>query len=474
MQLDIATGFYASESVPFAAQRCVNWRPIVAEGGALSESALFDVWGIEAAPLTGISGINRGGRRMAGVPYWVNGQNLYSFDRDHSVTDHGTIVGNGRVSMAHNGQYLVIVVPGITAYAFNNEDSTLTEIVHANFVTADTVSFKDGYFIFTASDGEIFFVSSLNNPLEYSALDFGSAEVRPDKIVASHVNRNELFVAGDETIELFQTISTADFPFQRVPGGNIQKGVYAKHSLTDFDNSFVFVGGDVNEAAAIWKVTGAASVVKISTAAIDHEIQKYSREEVANCYAMTRAFSGNFLVYFTFTSSNRPSRTFVYDATSSAHSGGLVWYERQSGVDEGKWRVTDMVTAYGQTYVGDSIDGRIGIIKRDVYTEYGERIHRYKTSRPFTNGQTPFFNGSLRLTMDAGQGLIDTDPQVELRFSDDGARTWSNGFWRSYGAQGEYQELPEWRRLGRIPRNRTLRFYTSEPIKSHLLRLDAE
>ncbi len=474
MQLEIATGFYQSDSKPLAAQRCVNWMPVIPQASTLNQRALFDVYGIAQKSLTGdaIIGQNRGGWVVNGVPYFVCGQSLYSISATDVVTDHGSIPGISRVSMADNGRYLVIVVPGDKAFAFDNTTSTLTEITDGDFVTADTVSFKDGYFIFTNTDGEKFFVSNLNQPLVYDALDFGSADVRPDKIVATHVNQNELFVFGEETIELFQNIGGSGFPFQRVPGGNLQKGLHAKHSVIDFDNSFVFIGGAPNELSAIWKFSG--GLQKISTSAIDNAIQEFTEDEISDAFAMTYSFGGNFLVSFTFTSTRIPSKTFVYDATTSALAGESTWHERQSGVVDDKWRVTSIVSAYGKLLVGDSIDGRIGEMSKTVHDEYSAPIYRRKASMPFISDNLPVFAGELQLTMESGVGTIaGLDPQVQMRFSDNGARTWSNGFWRSYGKIGNYDRLPTWRRQGRIPRHRVLEFVTSAAVKSNVLRLDA-
>jgi len=474
MQLEIATGFYQSDSLPLSAQRCINWLPVIAEQGALNQRALFDVRGAVQKALTGdtITEINRGSQVMDGVPYFINGQRLYSIDRNDVSTDHGFIEGLGRVSIANNGRWLVIVVPGQKSYAFDNTVNILYEITADYFRVSDTVSFKDGYFIFTSSDGTIFFISALNDPLNGSALDFGSAESRPDKIIGTHVNRNELFVAGADTIERFQNIGGFGFPFQRINGGNIQKGVHAANSMVDFDNSWVFLGGDVGELTSVWRVTG--GVQKISTSAIDNAIQKFTKDEIADAFAMTYAFGGNFFASFTFTSSRIPSKTFVYDATTSALTGQLTWHERQSGVSDDKWRVNSIVSAYGELLVGDARDGRIGSLQKEVYTEYGEPIFRQKTSKPFTAEQKVAFAGEVKLTMESGTGLINgLDPQIRMDFSDDGARTWSNDFWRSYGKIGEYHSYPCWRRLGRIPHNRVLRFTTTEPVKSTVIRLDA-
>lgn len=474
MQLEIATGSYESDSLPLSAQRCINWEPVIPQASALSQRALFDVHGIREKSLTGatISGFNRGMTVMNGVPYKINGQNLYSTDSSGVVTDHGSIVGTSRVSLANNGRWLVIVVPGDRAYAFDNTDNSLTQITDLDFQVSDTVTFKDGFFTFTASDGNQFFHSNLNQPLVYSALDIGTAEVRPDKIVGQIVNYNELYIAGEDVFELFRTIGGSGFAFQRIEGANIQKGLRAKHSLIEFDQSFAFLGGAPNELTSVWRAQSSVNVQKISTSAIDNAIQEFTEAEISDAFAFTYAYGGNFFLAFTFTSTRIPSKTFVYDATTSALSGVNTWHERQSGVSDDRWRVTAIVSAYGELLVGDSIDGRIGVLDKTVHVEYGEPIYREKTTMPFDSDRFPMFVSKLKLTMESGTGTHDIDPKILMRYSDNGGRIYSDGYPRSYGKVGQYKSLPTWRRQGQIPRDRVLRFTTTANAKSTILRLD--
>ena len=220
-----------------------------------------------------------------------------------------------------------------------------------------------------------------------------------------------------------------------------------------------------------------AGAEKISTSAVDNAIQEFTEDEISDAFAFTYAHGGNFFVAFTFTSTRIPSKTFVYDATTSALTGDLIWHERQSGIADDKWRVTSIVSAYGDLLVGDQADGRIGTLNKNTHTEYGNVIKRQKTSTPFNSDQFPLFVSELKLTMESGLGKISgetTDPQVKMEFSNDGARTFHNGGLRPYGKIGEYEKLPSWRRQGRIPRNRVLQFTVTEPIKSVIIRLDAE
>lgn len=475
--LPIGFSFYQSESAPFSSQRCINWVPTVAESAALNTRALFQPSGLKQFVDSGLSG-NRGAQVMKEVPFFVNDNSLISISSAGLVTNHGFISGSDRVSLANNGQFLVIVVPGGNAYAYDNVANTLNEITDADFRVSDTVVFKDGFFVFSATDGAVFFNSALNDPFNYDALDFGSAEINPDRINALHVNHNELFVCGIETIELFQNVGGAGFPFQRIPGANIQKGVHAKFTLIEFDNTFCFVGGGLNEMSAVWKVTGSSSATKISTNAIDKEIQKFTRDEIKNSFAMTKTEKGQFLAIFTFESDRIPSRTFIYNATASALLQQRVWFELQTGVSDNRFRVQSIVSAYGKLLVGDQSTGIIGEFDSNTLDYYGDEIFRQMTSSPFGGEGVPIFAGEFEATFESGVGLTSgqgSDPLVRMSKSDDGGRTFppSSETRRTIGKIGKYGQRSIWRRQGRFPVSRMIRLTITDKVRANLIRLAA-
>lgn len=476
--LEISLGFYQSASSPLASQQCINAIPVVAEDPAYSQMAVFGSPGLKAPSATGdtMTGANRGAMLVGDVHYWVNGDNLYSMTSAFVIKDLGAISGTGRVSLANNGRYLVAVVSTGEGWVYDNTTSVLVKITDTDYILAKTVIFNDGYFLFNALDGTVFFNSALNNPLSFDALDFGTAEINPDKIVALHPNHNEVFTCGTETIEIFKNVGGTGFPYQRIEGANIQKGVHAAFSIREFDNTFVFAGGGQNELTAIWKVSSSSSATKISTDAIDNAIQQFNEEEIGASFAFDYAQGGRFFVGFTFESERIPSATFVYEATASALSGRSVWHERQTGPSANRWRVNTITKAFGALFAGDQLDGRIGIVDLDTYDEYGEPMQRVTATAPFFADGLPVFSGEYRLHMQTGVGLangIGSDPQITRNFSDDGGRTFNDGVHRSFGKIGEYEVIPAWRRQGRIPRARTLRFSTSAPVKFVIIKLEA-
>lgn len=478
IQLPIANGFYSSESLPISAQRCINYYPNIVQAAGLSQETLFGTPGIRQLVSTGVlNEQNRGIHVMGGIPYFVNGEVLYRLNRtidvdgvqSFSFTALGAILGTGPVSMADNGSQLMILVPGALGSIWVELTSTFTPDIYTvdNDFTANgdpqLVVFIDGYFVAT-TDSKKFISSALNDGLSWNALDFGTAEADPDIIRAPFVFNNQLFIFGSETIQSFQNVGGSGFPFQAIQGFVIPKGIYADFSLAPTTNSFMFVGGGVNESPAVWLFTG-NGVEKVSTTAIDNLLTGYTDSEIAGIIGVSYAKRGAY-----FTGFSLPDRDLYYDSISGR------WHERTSFAESQftAWRVGFMATAYGRVIVGDSIDGRIGELDSDLYTEYDNTIFRAIIIQPLMNQGYSIFVNSMELTMEAGVGdLVTIDPQIRLSWSDD-AKTYGSELKRGIGKMGEYFKRSIWRRLGRVPRFRVFRFVMSDPVNPTIIKLEAD
>lgn len=478
--LPIANGFYVSDSLPVSAQECTNLYPSIQEAPALSQEVLLGTPGITQLATTGqINQINRGAHVLGGIPYFVNGTGLYRLNRtvtagvsSYSVTQVGTIPGTGRVSMADNGTQLCVVVPGnpSSGYIFTESPDTFTQITDPDFKAngePQQVVFIDGYFAFTTNTKK-FIVSALNNGLSYNALDFGSAEADPDDTVAPIVFNNQLFIGGTETMEGYQNIGGADFPFQRT-GLYLPKGIAAPFSIVNTSSTFMWVGGGKDESPSVWAFAG-NSAQKVSTIPIDTILHKLAPDELANVFAYSYAQRGAFFVCFVL-----PDTTLCYDLTSKR------WHERKSrlirsngSVVIDRFRVNSLVTAYSLNIVGDSIDGRIGSLEADTYTEYGNPILRRFATQPFHAQGASFLLPSIELTVESGVGNLDQkEPEIRMERSTDG-KTWSDARPRKIGSVGQFNKRAIWRRNGRAARFETLRFSMSDPVKFVIISLTAD
>ena len=463
--LPIANGFYESDSLPISAQECVNFYPNIVQAPALNQETLFGTAGLEevanANSLTG----NRGAHEMNGVPYFVIAEKLYSMATDYALTFIGNIAGTGRVSIADNGTQMLVLVPDGNGYIYNHVTDTFSQITDSDFTAngnPQLVVYIDGYFCLT-TDSKKFIVSALNNGLSYNALDFGTAESDPDEIVAPVVFKNQLFIGGSQTIEAFQNIGGADFPFQRT-GLFLQKGIVSPFSIQTLQDTFVFVGAGQNESPAIWNLQG-NDVAKISTTAIDKELSALTSSQIASIYSWGYSEKGAYFVGFTL-----PSATFVYDIISKR------WHERRSVVDNtlGAYRVTSLVKAYNKIWAGDLVDGRIGNLDPEIYTEYGTEIRRSIVTQPFQNNMESFVIPEIELTVESGVGNADVpNPQIGMARSRN-AKTWSDTRFRGIGKVGEYNHRAIWRRNGRAARFELFRFTMSDAVKPVIIQMTAD
>lgn len=478
-ELPIAEGFYESRSLPISAQECVNWYPVPTQADGLSRTSLFGTPGLSQLATSGtLNQINRGAHVKNGISYFVNGSELFRLKRtvvdnveSFELIDLGTITGSGRVSMADNGTQLMILVPGGDGFIFNeNAGTPFQQITDSDFTANGApqfVVYKDGFFVIT-TDSKKFIVSSLNDGLSYDAVDFGTAEADPDNIVAPIVHNNQLFIGGSETIEVFQNVGGAGFPFQRVEGFVIPTGVFSPFSLVGVGDTFMFIGGATNGSPTILAFNG-SGVEPVSSNAIDSILQDFTAEEIEQAFAWSYSQAGARFAGFSF-----PGITFVFDLISGK------WHERSSRITDtttvidARCRINSMVSAHNKIICGDGVDGRIGSLSLDTFDEYGENIIRTVATTPFSNVGDALFVPTIELTMEAGVGdLVTTDPVIRMSRSRDG-KSFNDERSRSIGKIGEYNRRSIWRRNGRVPRFEVFKFEFSEKVKPVIIKLEAD
>ena len=463
-KLPIATGFYQSEILQLAAQTCNNWIPIVPKGAAVNDRALLDRPGL--TKLGTLTGNHRGAIDFNGVYISLNGTVLSSVDSSGIPTTLGVVPGDGRVSMAKNDDFVSIVINNGDCY--NYDGSTVAKVTDGQYVSASTVAFVDGFFVYSQTNGEKFFISALNDPTSFDALDFSTAEQRPDPIVAVFVYNNQLHVLGTETIEKYNNQGGVNFPFIRINGASNTTGCYSKFTPLEVNNNFVFVGGAKNQSAGIYLMSG-NNPQRISTPAIDNVLETFTDTELTQAYSMTWEKAGQLIIAITICSTNVTGRTFCFNFTSGE------WFEFSSAMQE--YRARSVVKIYNKFFVGDN-GGQVGYMDDSVHEDYGTVIYREKASQPFLNQEgEEYIIGSLEAWFESGVGKTTgqgSDPVVRMDFSDDLGRTWSNALTRKIGKIGKYGQRSTWRRQGWVSRDRVFRFRASDPVRFNLMKLTAE
>lgn len=460
--INFATNSYQSQSLPVSAQRVVNFYAEKEPEDAKTQVAAFGCPGLTSFATAG-AGPVRGLYLMAGTVYAVSGSVLYSLDGAGNATSVGSgIGGTNYVSMFDNGTQLSIVT-GSQGFIYTPSTNTLQNVTGlmtaAGFAPGNTVTFFDNYFIYDMPNTNKFFLSGLLNGALFNGLDFASAEVQPDYVLATLNIHELLLIFGGRTIETWYDAGALNFPFQRYDGGTIERGTIAPFTIIKEDNSAFFLGDDL----IFYRLDGIAPR-RISTHAIEQEWRKYGVVSDAFCFSYT--FGGHKFITLTFVNQKA---TWVFDIASG------YWHERESwdanNQSLSRWRGNCHVYAFGKHLVGDAFNGTIGFLDAEAVTEYGNKMLFQAVTPPLHAGRKRVFMSRFEMDMETGDGVTTsgeqstTVPQVMMDYSDNGGRSYVRlQRWNSMGTAGELNTRLRWLRLGQF-RQRVMRVQITDPVK---------
>lgn len=457
MQIKFATQSYKHDSLRLSAQRCKNFFAERQPPDAKSEVAVLGCPGISDFATCG-SGPVRGFVEMNEIVYTVSGGTLFSIAETGVATARGsTITGAGVVSMDTNGEQISIV-NGANGYIYT-EAGGLQLVTDPDFHAANTTTFADSFFIHDRIGTNEFFISDVYDGVSYSDF-FASAEWQQDQLLAVTSHSDLLFLLGKSSIEKWAISGAANFPYQRLKGASLRRGMIAPHAFA-LDESSIYLLGDDRIA---YRLVGNQG--RFSTHALETEWQRYPVDDEINAFTFT--FNGHKLCYFNFV---RANVTFGFDASTG------LWHERESRDQNnnslGRWRANCAIGAYGKVLVGDAFTGRIGYLDNKVYTEFGNTIHGELVSPPIhaagRRASMPWFE----LEVESGVGLASgqgSAPRMMLDISDDGGHTWDGPQeWASMGAAGDYRTRLAWDRLGSFDETRHLRLTVSDPVPRKIM-----
>jgi len=379
----------------------------------------------------------RGTHYFGGVLYVVSGTTLYSVTSAGVETSIGTIVGTAPVSMADNGTQLCIAT-GSTGYVYSSGSLTAPLAY-----SVSTVSYIDGYIVWTVADSDQFFISALDDALTYDAADIGVVEGSPDELVGAFVLQRDMLFFGETSLEIYYNSGNPDFPFQRQGNAFIERGCFDRNSIVKLDNTAYFVGDD----RVVYLIDGYRPQ-RIST----HDIE-YHLATATQAHAFGYVLEGH-----SFYCLELDEITLCYDAATQ------LWHQRQTYLQD-IWRMNGAVVAYGNLYFTDGISGSLYSVSNDVFSEDGTAILMDVYPPVIELGRDRVAMYSYEAVFEMGVANDDvSDPQVMLRYTDNNGHTWSNEMWRSLGVAGGHATRAVWRGLG-VFRQRQMHMRVSDAVR---------
>jgi hypothetical protein len=465
MKSPILGSAYVARSVNAADNRMVNLFPEVVQEG--KEAAFLQrTPGLRLRCTLGTGPI-RGMNAFGGYLYVVSGTTLYQVDPSYNSTTLGTVANDGPVSMANNGTQLFVACHG-PSFIYDTSTAAFAQITDVDFPGALTVSYLDGYFVFIEPDSQRVWVTSLNDGTMIDPLDFASAEGDPDGLISSIADHSEVWLFGTNSVEVWYNAGTADFPLQRIQGAFNEIGCAATFSVAKLDNGLFWLGADARGKGIVYRANGYTGQ-RISTHAVEWQIQGY--ENIADAVAYTYQQDGHSFYVLTFPSANA---TWVYDVATGA------WHER-AGFYNGlfqRQRGQCQASYNNDILVGDYQNGNVYAYDIDYHEDYDRPqrwLRSWRALPPGTNNLKRTAQHSLQIDLESGTGLDGdvqgSDPQVMLRWSDDGGHTWSNERWLSMGAIGQYGKRVIFRRLGMTQklRDRVYELSGTDPVEVNIM-----
>ena len=368
------------------------------------------------------------------------------------------------------------------------------------FAGAVGCGFLDGWFVFNQPDSQIFWVMD-STGTTIDPLYFASAEGSPDNLVTLIVDHREIWLFGTNSVEVWYDAGLPDFPMARIQGAFNEIGCLAAYSVAKLDNGLFWLGTDQRGNGIVYRSKG-YSGERVSTHAVEWQIQQYTN--LSDAVGYTYQQDGHSFYVLNFPTANT---TWVYDVATGA------WHERAGWENDAftRTRGNCQMNFNNEIVIGDYRVGELYAYDPTVYSEAGTTQKWLRSWRALPTGQNDLnrtAQHSLQLDCQAGVGLpgysqeevndiiyiydrahdyildragspllirdyasytvtVGANPQVMLRWSDDGGHTWSNEHWKSMGQIGQTGYRTIWRRLGMTMklRDRVYEISGTDPVQ---------
>jgi hypothetical protein len=411
-------------------ENAVNMQPEFSNGGR-TQVILRSTPGRESFSLIDADAARcRGFAYVGDVLYTVMGKSLYAVTSDGLSREIGRIDGTGVVALSASGEELYIST-GVSNYNYVITTDTLSGVTTAPIGFTNT--FLNGRFVTedptaTGPTAGRFYWSDLLDATAWNALDYATAEQKPDRTIRVEAYGNVLIVAGAESIEYWRGDAAGFLP---ITGTTQPIGLAGRYAMGQIDNQVCFLAND----GSVRTMNG-YQTIPISTPAVEAALNADPNTE-----CVTYREQGHTIFEF-----STASITLCYDAAQSKLLGRNVWFEKRD--NEGRNNISASIFAFGKNLVGSISDGTIYELTRSAYPDAREF-----TLPSIADDQSLRWNklDGIELICRTGTGAIpDEQPKMMLRVSRDNGYTYGEERWADMGTIGHYATRVKWRRFGRF------------------------
>lgn len=255
----------------------------------------------------------------------VVGNGVYVINSDLTASLLSTIpTFVGDVFIAENNGHQIAICDQLNIYIYNwqtNDFTTATLPIDQQTgvtIVPGYVTFQDGYFIVPNTASSFWYLSALNNGLDWNwgaggVPVNGSIQTKPDKAIAAvrfPGRGNLLLVFGKTVSELWYDQGLQLFPYSRSQSVNIDYGCLSAATIATGDTIVVWLGANEKSGPVIMYTTG-GDINRISNDGIDFRLAQLTNPQ--NSYGFLFKQDGHLLYQITFPADNF---SLVYDFTT--------------------------------------------------------------------------------------------------------------------------------------------------------------
>lgn len=436
---------YANRSLPLSSQVTKGLFPEI-NPEARNIVSLHAFPGLKVFGST--TGKGRGTHLMNGIAYAVYGGTLHSVGSAGTFSSKGAIVGESMCDFADNGDQMMIAT-GSTAYMYTASIDTLEEITDPDLIDPTTVTYINSQFIFdnnseTSEPGEFVTTQVLTGLTAgdvVNPLDFAKADAHPDDILKAIIYNEMVYFFGVAGVDPWWNSGVGNPPFDAVQGAFRPYGLAGKDAISKTDE-FLYFLDDQRSPRRMFGL----QVTNIGNSSLGAEWAKYSRVDDVVVY--TYILDQQNFAQYNFPTANK---SWLY------HEGSNSWGQLSFSTDNQRHRGISHVFAYDKNLVQDHSNGKMYEMDFETFTDNGEVIQRVRSTATIHGGLygapgKEIFFDRVEFILQTGEGLATgqgSDPQLMIRSSDDGGRTFTAEQWHDLGSGGDYSTRVELQNQGR-------------------------
>ena len=401
------------------------------------------------------------GRAMIAVKnrtFCVMGRTLYEISSTYVLTSRNPstpMVDDGKpatISWNGDGGGELFITSGNYGYLFTLSSNAFAQVRDPAVDGGTTMGAQlDGYFIALDTSTSTIYLSDLLDGTTWDATQFQQRSIESDPWVSMAVLNRQLWLLGSLTSEVWYDSGATPFPFEPHPSGLVLYGCAAPYSTTVTGESLVWLAATRDGIGQVVQTSDFTPDV-VSSFAVSTALAGYGT--ISDAIGDSYSEIGHTFYVLSFPTDQK---TWAFDVTPNmALSSPQRWAQRGTWIsadnDYEAWHPCYSTYQNAELLILDRTSGILYRLSHAVGTGVdGRPIRRVRRAPSLFQENEVLRVSVFELFLEPGLGTATgqgSDPQVALRVSGDGGKTFGNERLAGAGPIGAFGVRTRWLRCG--------------------------